>query len=211
MSRTRNVALGVLALILAGCGGGDGAPVDPSANAPVRPESQLTFLRLQRGVALSSESVSFWAVRGKDREASLYFRPDPGKTDSVRFLRFKVADGSLLRRPDGRAFAFGDSILITIRVRDLSRVLAEFSPSGLVFNPLEPAELRMDFEKADDDYDGDGDTDAADELRVSNFAIWKQEFAGQPWVRLSSRAEISADLREIEAQILSFTNHAVAY
>jgi hypothetical protein len=51
----------------------------------------------------------------------------------------------------------------------------------------------------------------ADSLLVPTFAIWKQEFAGQPWFRLSSRVEISDDLQEIEAQILSFTNHAIAY
>ena len=48
-------------------------------------------------------------------------------------------------------------------------------------------------------------------LLVPTFAIWKQEFTGQPWVRLSSRVEVSGDLEEIEAQILSFTNHAIAY
>ena len=210
MSRIRNAVAGVITTFLVGCGGA-GDPIDPSANLPTRPESQLVFLRFQNGVTLSSDSVRFWAVRGKGREVSMYFRPEAGKTDSVRFLRFKLADNSLLRRPDGRAFVFGDSILITIRMRDITRAITEFSPSGLVFNPEKPAELRLDFEKANEDYDRDGDTDQADSLRVNSFAIWKQEFAGQPWVRLSSRVEISGSLREIEAEILSFTNHAIAF
>ncbi|MCC7054690.1 MAG: hypothetical protein IT355_15570 [Gemmatimonadaceae bacterium] len=212
MSRIRQVALGAMASILVmSCGGGDGAPVDPSGSGPTRTEAQMSFLRLEPGASLGTDSVSFWAVRGKDREVSMFYRPTAGSTDSVRFLSFKVEDKSLLRRPDGTAFAFGDSIRITIRVRDLSRIITEYSPSGLVFNPAAPAELRLDFEHADDDYDDDGTVSRSDSLLVPTFAIWKQEFAGQPWVRLSSRVEVSGGMREIEAQILSFTNHAIAY
>ncbi len=212
MSRIRNAVPGVMAaLFLISCKASEGTPVDPSTNPPAKPETQLTFLRLAPSATLTGDSVSFWAVRGKDREVSMFYRPKPGKTDSVRFLSFKVADASLLRRPDGRAFAFGDSIRITIRVRDLSRIITEYSPSGLVFNPEKPAELRLDFENADEDYNRDGFVTRADTLLVPTFAIWKQEFAGQPWVRLSSRVEVSGDLEEIEAQILSFTNHAIAF
>lgn len=212
MFRIRHAVLGVIAILaLISCAASDSAPVDPSANPPTKPEAQLAFLRLAPGATLSADSVSFWAVRGKDRQVSMFYRPKAGKADSVRFLSFKVADASLLRRPDGRAFAFGDSIRITIRVRDLSRIITEYSPSGLVFDPAKPAELRLDFENADDDYNRDGMVNRADSLLVPTFAIWKQEFAGQPWVRLSSRVEVSGDLEEIEAQILSFTNHAIAY
>jgi len=87
----------------------------------------------------------------------------------------------------------------------------KYLPSGLVFNPAKPAELRLDFANADDDYNRDGMVTRADTLLVPTFGIWKQEFAGQPWVRLSSRVEVSSDLQEIEAQILSFTNHAIAH
>ncbi len=210
MYRFRNAAAGVVLFLAAACSTGDAA-TDPSTNPPARPEAQLNFLRLPPGVALTRDSVSFWAVRGKDREVALYFRPDAGRSDSVRFLRFKVSEKSLLRRPDGSAFAFGDSIRITIRVRDMTRLITDFSPSGLVFNPADPADLRLDFKKFDEDYNRDGVVNDADRVRVSSFAIWKQEFAGQPWVRLSSLVEVSGDLREIEALILSFTNHAIAY
>jgi len=212
MSRIRNAARGVMAALLGiSCKASDGAPLDPSVNPPTRPEAQLAFLRLAPGATLSADSVSFWAVRGKDRAVSMFYRPRPGRTDSLRFLSFKVADASLLRRPDGTAFAFGDSVRITIRVRDLSRIITEYLPSGLVFNPAKPAELRLDFANADDDYNRDGMVTRADTLLVPTFGIWKQEFAGQPWVRLSSRVEVSSDLQEIEAQILSFTNHAIAH
>ena len=209
MIRIRTTVITVAGLALLACGGSDGAPLDPSANAPTRTEAQLSFLRFAPGAKLSRDSVSFWAVRGIDREVSMYFRPAAGKSDSVRFLRFKVGGASLLRRPDGSAFAFGDSIRITIRIRDSARVITEYSPSGLQFNPAEPADLRLDFGECDEDYDRDGVVNQADTLRIASFAIWKQEFAGQPWVRLSSRAELSGDLREVEAEILSFTNHAI--
>ena len=185
----------------------DGSQCQP----PAKPEAQLHFLRLATGIALSRDSMSFWAVRGKDREVSMCFRPDAGKSDSIRFLRFKVAAMSLVRRPDGSPFAFGDSIRITIRVRDMTRLIADFSPSGLVFNPADPADLRLDFTKFDEDYNHDGAVDNADCALVATFAIWKQESVGQPWVRLLSLVEVSDNLPEIEAQILSFTNHAIAY
>lgn len=211
MQHLRNALIGAVSLLLVGCSSSDGVPLDPSGSPPTRSEAQLAFLRFAPGATLSTDSVSFWAVRGRDREVSMYFRPEPGKSDSSRFLKFKVEDGSLLRRPDGTPFLFGDSIRITIRIRDVSRVITEYSPSGLVFNPNQPAELRLDFKNTDEDYDRDGAVSRSDSLRVPTFAIWKQEFAGQPWVRLSSRVEVSGDLREIEAQILSFTNHAIAF
>jgi len=71
--------------------------------------------------------------------------------------------------------------------------------------------LRLDFGNADGDYDDDGDDDAADDAKVSSFAIWKQERAGLPWTKLTSLVEISSNMREVKAEIGSFTNHAVAF
>lgn len=191
---------------LVACGGDSPAAPEPI----VKPEVQLKFLSPAAGATLSRDSVSFWAVAGRGREASLYFRPRAGSTDSVRFLRFKIESDTRLRRPDGTLVADGDSIRITIRMLDFSRLITRFEPSGMKFE-RDPAELRLDFSSADGDYDDDGDDDAADDEKVSSFAIWKQERVGLPWTKLTSLVEISGNMREVKAEIGSFTNHAVAF
>ena len=45
-------------------------------------------------------------------------RPRAGRTDSTEYLRFRVRNRSLLRRPDGTSFGPNDSLLITLRVTD---------------------------------------------------------------------------------------------
>lgn len=209
--RWMRAALG--ALMAVGCSGNSVTPVDPVIPPPGggTPETSLQFLRPATGTVLRTDSVSFWAVKGQDREVAMYYRPNSGRGDSVRFLRFRVRNESLLKRPDGTAFAAGDSVRITIRVKDFSKLITEFSPSGLTFSSLRPAELRLDFKNADQDFNHDGVVNQADANIVPTFAIWKQEAAGQPWFKLTSAVEISPDLSEVKADVLSFTNHAIAY
>ena len=213
MRRMRWVTTVLGALLAVGCGGGSTTPVDPIITPPTggTPETSLQFLKPATGTSLRTDSVSFWAVKGQDREVAMYYRPNSGRSDSVRFLRFRVRNETLLKRPDGTAFAAGDSVKITIRVRDFSKLITEFSPSGLTFSALRPAELRLDFKNADQDFNHDGVVNAADTNLVPTFAIWKQEAVGQPWFKLTSAVEISADLSEVMADVLSFTAHAIAY
>jgi hypothetical protein len=199
------------ALLLAACSGGTVTPVDPQPQPQPQPEASLKFLRPATGTALRTDSVSFWAVKGQDREVAMYYKPNPGRTDSVRFLRFRVRNSTLLRRPDGSAFANNDSVRITIKVTDFSRLITQFLPSGLVFDPARPAELRLDFRNANQDFNRDGVVNQADADIVPTFAIWKQEAVGQPWFKLSGAVEVSADFSEVKADVLSFTSHAIAW
>ena len=211
MRHTRWFRLFSTVLVAAACES-VGTPVDPIVNPPTgTPETSLQFLRSATGTSLSKDSVSFWAVKGQDREVAMYYRPNPGRTDSVRFLRFRVRNESLLKRPDGTAFANGDSVRITIRIKDFSKLVTEFAPSGLTFSDLRPAELRLDFRNCDQDFNRDGAVNATDTSLIPTFAIWKQEAVGQPWFKLTSAVEIDANLSEVKADVLSFTNHAIAY
>lgn len=211
MKRCGWTGLLLTAVIAIACTSETPTPVAPVVDPDPVPEAQLAFLRPDTGVALRSDSVSVWAVKGQNREVDMYYRPRAGRTDSVRFLRFRVRQETLLRRPDGSAFANGDSIRITIRIRDFSKLITEFAPSGLVFSPLRPAELRLDFNNANRDFNRDGVVNQTDANLIPTFAIWKQEAAGQPWFKLTSVVEVSGDLSEVKADVLSFTNHAVAY
>lgn len=174
-----------------------------------RAEAELRFLRFTTAAPpLVTTRVQFWAKRGQDREVSIFHRPRAGESDSTRFLYFKVPGSSLERRPGGTLFAEGDSVLITITVVDPVRAIVRFEPAGLGFSSRSPARLKFEFEEADDDLDGDGDDDAADSALEAQLRVWRQETAGRPWIKLGS---FSASLHEIEADLMSFTNYAVAY
>ena len=202
-------AIAVAATLLTSCSGESSTGVD--GGVIIAPEAQLNFLRPATGLTLSAQTRSFWAVKGQDREVAMYYRPLLSGSDSVRFLRFRVRGSSLLARPDGSAFATGDSVLITISTLDFARLITQFLPSGLTFNPQQPAELRLDFKNANQDFNRDGVVNQADATIAAGFAIWKQEAVGLPWQKLTSAVEISGGLSEVKADVGSFTNHAIAY
>lgn len=171
---------------------------------------ELTFLQLPPGAPpLVVHAASFWARTDDNREVRMYFRPRPGEADSSEFLRFRVDEGSLARRPNGSAFAAVDSILITVTVVDLQRLIVDFQPSGLRFSQSRPARLKIEYENADHDFDDDGDVDPDDEELEQRFSIWRQETVGAPWFELGTVRRDELD--EIEGDIFGFTNHALAY
>jgi hypothetical protein len=139
----------------------------------------------------------------------MFFRPLPGEQDSTEFLRFRVDEGALARRPNGSAFAAVDSILITVTVTSLRPLVIDFQPSGLQFSSNRPARLKIDYDHADDDFDDDGDVDDDDDAAEDRFSIWRQESVGAPWFQLASARR--KDLNEVEADVFGFTNHALAY
>ena len=178
---------------------------------PVQKTSdELIFLRFaENAPSLAQTTVTFWAVKGEDRRGRLYYVTPPNALDTAEFMTFRVREESLLRRPDGRLFADGDSIQITITLLDPLTLAVNMQPAGLQFSSREPAELKFEYDESDEDYDDDGDVDSDDSNAERRIAIWRQELPGQPWVRLSSRVEISLD--DVEADILSFTSYALAF
>jgi hypothetical protein len=198
------VRLGVLlsAAALVSCG--------ESTSPEGKQTNELRFLRLDpTAPPLVTQRDSFYAKVGEDRELRMYFRPRPLENDSTEFLRFRVDAGALSRRPDGSSFAVNDSILITITMTDLSRLILDFQPSGLRFNTQRPAQLKIRYENADHDFDEDGDEDDGDLRLEGTFNIWRRENATQPWFPLGSIRHLEID--EVEADIFGFTNHALAY
>jgi len=168
------------------------------------PEAELNFLRPAiNAPPLAQTSASFYAVKGSDRELRLFY------TDGDEFLRLRIDDKSLDRRPDGTAIALGDSVLITVSVSDASRLIVDLQPAGLKFADGEPAELRIRYANADDDIDDDGDVDGEDDAAERRFAIWRQERPGDLWERIGS--VISSDLEDVRADLTGFTRYAIAY
>lgn len=199
-----------VAFALTGAIAGCNSDSSTAAESDIRQADAMHFLRPSITTPpLSSTTVSFYAKRGEDREAFMYYQPKPGTSDSTLFMRFKVPGASLDRRPDGTAIQMGDSVRITISVADPSRLILDFQPSGLTFAATTPAELKIDFGEASHDLDGDGDVDAEDVTHELQLSIWKQESAGLPWIRLSSFVDFSSD--KVEAKLVSFTGYAISY
>lgn len=175
---------------------------DPSG-PPVVDGDDLLFLRERADApALQVDEVSFWATRGQDEEVRLLY------TDGREALRFRVDDDALERFPDGRRFAEGDSVRITIRRVDPDGYNYEFQPAGLRFSQDEPAELRVSFTYLDPDVDGDGDVDDTDTREFDDASFWRQEAAGAPWERIgTARLDVTEEMR---ADLDGFTRYALA-
>ncbi len=181
------IVAALVALTLFGCS-------DPNSSGPViKPESELEFVPVRSTApALETTDTSFWAVKGEDRELGIRFSGTGGK-----FIEFKVPGNSLLRWPDGTLFEQGDSVEIHITV-DAGLYVVDFEPSGLRFNPSEPAELELDYGEADEDF----------LVREGEFDAWRQEIPNQPWELIDS-VQLE-DLDEVEILLLGFTRYALA-
>ena len=187
------------AVVLAACAG------DSTAPTPIeKPASDLHFLRLSATApALQATTVSFYAKKGEDRDVRVRFQ------NGEDYLRFRVFGNSLAQRPDGSAFAQGDSILITITVTDPTKLAADFQPAGLKFSASAPARLQFEFGECDKDLNGDGVVNAADTALIPLISTWRQETASAPWVKIGSTVEV--EINEVQADILGFTGYALAY
>jgi hypothetical protein len=154
--------------------------------------------------ALAADSVSFYARYDQDRSVEMFFADSLGQPRGGRLLRFEVDKKSLSRYPDGSRFGGQDSVLITIRVIGTGSLAFDFQPSGLRFDPGNQAELEVNYGHA-----LLGLPSGFSNLDEGDLAIWMQENATQPYLRLNSSVNILA--REVEADVGGFSKYAVAY
>lgn len=193
----------VIALLAVACG-------DPAGPPTIVPTGQLHFV-VQDSTApsLLNDSATFYAKVGEDRRVELFYQGmNPGDTGEA-FLRFEVHAASLLKHPDGSAFVPGDSILITVKAGDPSKFDFTFSPTGLQFNPADPAQLHIEYNHSNHDFNEDGREDSADTVAESKLSIWRNEPPDTLWTNIGSLKIQEFD--EIEAAILSFSHYAVAW
>lgn len=193
---------------------GDDAPTaagDSEGSPDTVSASELAFVETAEDAPpLLTTDTSFVATRGEALRVEIFYRDrDEPDTPGERFLRFELDDESLQRYPDGHprggeAFGPGDTITISIRISP-DTLKADFSPSGLRFNPDERAELEMRWIEADRDVDDDGEEDPDFEEEVD---LWKQESPGDPFSRIGEIKDFERD--ELRAFLESFTIYAVA-
>ena len=202
---TRRGALAcIAAFLLFGCGGAE------STAPEERPVDGLRLLTVTADApALAATITRFYAVRGRNAGVDLWYRPKAGSKDSTKFLEFRLDNVSLDRRPNGTAFAEGDSVLITLTVTDPKHLIVDFQPSGLRFAAKNPGRLKMFFGECGDDLDGNGKVDGDDDAIQNALSIWRQETPLAPWIKVSSAVVKSS--KEIDADIGGFTGYAAAY
>jgi hypothetical protein len=203
MSR-RPIMTGVLILALAfapACSD----EVDPDA----RTEDELNALEIRPDAPpLERTDTTFYAVKGQEREVIIYFTEGAGGRGTIFFL-LRVFAGSLASRPDGTPIAEGDSVLITVRAADPSRVLFDVEPSGLTFDPATPPLMLLHYNEVDPDLDGDGDGDAADLDIEQRLTIWRQETPGGLFTRLESTVNLELD--GVGTSLAGFSRYAISY
>jgi hypothetical protein len=158
---------------------------------------------------LVTTQLSFYAVKGKPTAADIWYHARPGRTDSLKFLEFRLGSASLDRRPDGSTISSGDSVLITLTVTDQRHFIVEFQPAGLAFATNDPATLKFIYAACGDDLNYDGKVDSADDAITQQLSIWRQEAPFQPWFKVSS--VVNKNAKEVNAVLGGFTGYAVEY
>jgi hypothetical protein len=177
-----------------------------------RPPSQLTFLTLSPAAPLLCESsISFWAYRGRGVDTALQFPEDGVNCQGSRedFLRLKIDQAGLQAYPDGTPFQPGDSVLITMSWVGNDSILFHLEPTGLLFDPTRPAELKIDYGEAGSDLNGDGSTDSEDDAVEHRLDIWRQPTLADDYVKVGVAKFEDSD--EIEAKLNGFSRYAIAY
>jgi hypothetical protein len=167
-------------------------------------------------VTVSTESappdlaaVSFYAHQGQRSRGSVRLTDQPGIARGREYLRLTIPGDALVAYPNGSPIAPGDSVLITIRVADPSRILFEMEPAGLRFNPSSMPELRIRYDAAAGDLNHDGRHDAQDDSVETHLGIWRQPAPGASFVRLES--EVRRHDQEVRASLPGFSRYAIAY
>lgn len=205
MRRSR-VLLGLVLLGLAAC--------SPDTTAPSRAASPWSatsadstypiFVRAAAGSpSVANPVVSFWARVDSTRSVTMSY------TDGTPLMYFRVPKGALAARPDGTPLTGSDSVLITATLTDTVHLVVDLQPSGLRFSAKHPATLKMYYQHTNPDLDGDGVVTAADSALAASFCLWKQETSSDPWAKLASIVNATAD--EVEASIFGFTSYGIAY
>jgi hypothetical protein len=184
-----------------------GSPPDDGGTS--KPPSDLSVIHVApSSTPLFNTTVSFYAKRGENREGSISFQ-DAGGGEGEEYVRLRIDANTLLALPNGDAIPPGDSVLITLTVVDPTEMLFDLQPTGLKFNPADPAELKIHYDHANGDLNDDGVSNGLDDALERTLAIWRQENPGDPFVRLVSVLTIETD--EANAELTGFSRYALAY
>jgi hypothetical protein len=154
---------------------------------------------------LSTNQVSFWAFQ--DSATSIEVSYLASDSTWKPYVNLAVPAGSLSERPDGSAFAAGDSILITLT---LDTMVAEFDlqPDGLQFSSATPAVLKVYYGGLNPDFSGDGLVTWIDRLIEQLFLnLYTRPTPSDPWQFLPSVQSLV--FKRFTAQLEHFCGYAL--
>ncbi len=187
-----------------------GACSSASGPTSMPPRASLNFVVQDSTYKpLLSTQGSFYAKVGAARELRLVYQGSTPIDSGSELLRFEVPTDGLSRKPDGTSFGPGDSIKITITVVDPKKFDFDFQPAGLQFNPNDPARLKIEYRYANHDFNGDGKIDSTDVRIATLLDLWRREPPDSLWFTFG--AVKFGDLEEFDANVLSFSQYAVAW
>src|SRR5213080_5031681 len=191
----RRLILILVTLALAAACSNSSGPSGPPPRATVNVVLQDSTYK-----PLLSDTASFYAKVGEGRRVRLVYQGSTPTDSGAEFLRFEVPNDGLYRKPDGTAFAAGDSIQITVTVVDTKQFRFDFQPSGLQFNPNDPARLKVEYHYADPDFNGDGSVDSGDAAIEGLLSLWRRELPDSLWSKMA--AVKSVELEEFDADVV---------
>ena len=202
-----------LRILLLAAWAGAAASCSDSSSPPddggSKPPSELSVVHVAAAsTPLFNTTVSFYAKRGENSEGSLSFQ-DASGGEGEEYVRLRIDANSLLALPNGDAIVPGDSVRITLSVVDPTEMLFDLQPTGLKFNPVDPAELKIHYDHANGDLNHDGTSDSRDDVIERMLAIWRQESLTDPFVRLTS--VLTIETNEVNADLTGFSRYALAY
>jgi len=208
----RRAPLLFLVLVLGGTACHDDQ-TGPSSEHPMAQAVTSTtphFLRAASNAPIIANPVIKFSVKkGERRTVFMLYHARPGQKDSTDLIRFRIRENSLLRRPDGSPIRAGESVQITLKLVDPVKLIVDFEPAGLRFNPQDPADLRIRWNETNPDVNRDGVINQQDAALKQQLKIWRRESSTQPWSRTQSVVNVPSE--ECELDLTGFTRYAVAY
>jgi len=154
-------------------------------------------------LSLEQYAVSFWAVRGESRSVQINYSSSIDN-DVHPFLLLTTTDPQFV--PGAGELAMGDSVLITVTV-DTTKIGVSLEPTGLQFGA--PAQLKVWYDGASGDLNGDGVVDSTDAaLEAQVLGLWYREENSDPWTKLG--ASQSVDEKSFTYALPHFCEYDVA-
>ncbi len=158
---------------------------------------------------LQTYHVEFWAKYDAATNVRVDYEPDI-YGDTTHFLFIHVPSEALLYRPDGSVVAPGDSVLIGVTI-DPVLLQVNFEPHGMIFAPRKPIKLRIHYELADADYNGDGKVDRRDaDIERHDMGFGYQAREGDLWFKFDPD-DRSIRNKWVQLNVRHFSNYAVAW
>jgi len=157
-------------------------------------------------LSLTTNKVSFWSVRGKERRVQIDYQGANG-APAQPFLQLTTYEPEYV---PGRGYlAWGDSVLVTITV-DPTNIAVQLEPHGLRFDDDDRSKLRLYYGGAGGDLNGDGLVDETDRYIESQLlGMWYQAGPDSPWSPMSVYKSLSE--KSLTAYLEHFSGYAVSW